>query len=254
MVRKCCIRDCKSEWWPGTDLSFHSFPKKEEARKKWLDAIPPEKLRNTNLNYSSVCSKHFDESSFTDCFNTNTLRNSLKKDAVPTLFGEATEPEFVDLEMLSEPSDDEHEAPEENLFPASMDVGVQTMMNKRTLEDIDELRRREKNLHQRLRRAEQRINELKIIVKSHVERTDMDVIADAIHKYIPEERRDLFLNELAHHVSPSLKKKHEYFMKDFAMTMYLCSREAYECLREKITLPHPSTIRKWVHKKNKEED
>ncbi|XP_011306072.1 THAP domain-containing protein 1-like [Fopius arisanus] len=252
MVRQCCIKDCKSEWWPGTELSFHSFPKREESRKKWLEAIPPGKLRSTNLNYSSVCSKHFNESCFSDCINTKTLRNSLKKDAVPTLFGDATEPEFVNLEMLSDPSDEEFESPEEDVLLTTQDVGVQTTTNKRTFENLEILRRRDKNLRKRLKRAELKIKELKVIVKSHVERTDMDVIADAIHKYIPEDRRDLFLNELTHHVSPSLKKNYELFIKDFAITIYLCSREAYDYLREKITLPHPSTLRKWMKNEEKQ--
>lgn len=65
-----------------------SFPKNEERRKLWLEAIPTLKLDRRVNNNTKICSVHFKPCAF-EKFN-NSCRNYLNKDAVPILFDNRT--------------------------------------------------------------------------------------------------------------------------------------------------------------------
>ena len=103
MVNKCCAFGCKSGYasQDATDvrITFHSFPRDEELRAKWIRANPRKDF--TPTNNSRMCSLHFAESDFVEqhcdsnssrhkSFNSPQLqRRYLKKDAVPSIFSEA---------------------------------------------------------------------------------------------------------------------------------------------------------------------
>ncbi|XP_072747071.1 THAP domain-containing protein 1-like [Anoplolepis gracilipes] len=73
MTTSCILCERRSE--DAHEISFHAFPKNENLRKRWLDAIG-----KTNVEVpaqSSLCSRHFSQSCFTD--------SNLMDDAVPTL-------------------------------------------------------------------------------------------------------------------------------------------------------------------------
>jgi len=100
MVNKCCAYGCKSGYasQDATDVhvTFHSFPRDEELRAKWIRANPRKDF--TPTKNSRLCSLHFAESDFVEqhCDSNATRRASfdspqlqrryLKKDAVPSIF------------------------------------------------------------------------------------------------------------------------------------------------------------------------
>ena len=103
MVWKCCVPGCLSGYVSkktlnidsdrSSQLSFHSFPKDDCLRSKWLTAIHRKDYIVTAN--SRVCSKHFYESDFKEkCEDSNvsiaknktlTLRR-LKSDSFPKVF------------------------------------------------------------------------------------------------------------------------------------------------------------------------
>jgi len=103
MVNKCCAYGCKSGYdsqdATGLRITFHSFPRDEELRAKWIRANPRKDF--TSTNNSRMCSLHFAESDFVEqhcdsnqsryrSFNSPQLqRRYLKKDAVPSIFNDA---------------------------------------------------------------------------------------------------------------------------------------------------------------------
>ena len=102
MVWKCCVPGCLSGYVSKTlnidsdrssQLSFHSFPKDDCLRSKWLTAIHRKDCIVTAN--SRVCSKHFYESDFKEkCEDSNVSRaknktlilRRLKSDSFPKVF------------------------------------------------------------------------------------------------------------------------------------------------------------------------
>uniref|UniRef100_A0A1B6D0X2 THAP-type domain-containing protein n=2 Tax=Clastoptera arizonana TaxID=38151 RepID=A0A1B6D0X2_9HEMI len=75
MTKLCIV--CKKQFnAKDKNRSFFQFPIKNEARKKWLDAIG----RSEVAKYTHVCSDHFDKNSFCE----NVTRKRLLPNAVPT--------------------------------------------------------------------------------------------------------------------------------------------------------------------------
>jgi len=68
MVNKCCAYGCKSGYasQDATDVhvTFHSFPRDEELRAKWIRANPRKDF--TPTKNSRLCSLHFAESDFVE--------------------------------------------------------------------------------------------------------------------------------------------------------------------------------------------
>ncbi|KAK3869747.1 hypothetical protein Pcinc_015592 [Petrolisthes cinctipes] len=62
MPNTCIVRGCKSVTVRGGDIRFHTLPKDNELKRKWL------KLCGASTNYSytlgRVCSRHFDSTAF----------------------------------------------------------------------------------------------------------------------------------------------------------------------------------------------
>ncbi|KAF5306999.1 hypothetical protein FQR65_LT18505 [Abscondita terminalis] len=83
---KCRLSFCKNKYFapPATNIKkFFAFPKNEERRKLWFDAV--NKCLTDQLNYTStkiyVCEDHFDSNCFTDTF-----KKRLNKFAIPNRF------------------------------------------------------------------------------------------------------------------------------------------------------------------------
>jgi len=56
----CCVPDCNNRWNRNPELSFHTFPKNKEQKRRWILAIkrdegPAFKVTNSTV----VCSAHF---------------------------------------------------------------------------------------------------------------------------------------------------------------------------------------------------
>ncbi|XP_011635517.1 THAP domain-containing protein 1 [Pogonomyrmex barbatus] len=80
MVSSCCVEGCKASWRPDVDLSFFSFPlKNEDLLKEWLQVVP---TNNLITKHSRICSNHFDQSQY-EC---TSGKRKLKKNAIPNIF------------------------------------------------------------------------------------------------------------------------------------------------------------------------
>ncbi|XP_011866727.1 PREDICTED: THAP domain-containing protein 1-like isoform X5 [Vollenhovia emeryi] len=74
----CCI--CKSHSGSHADITFHTIPRSEDLRAKWIAVIG----KNVS-NYSKVCSDHFKPSFFQYKINKlNNIQRHLIKGAIPT--------------------------------------------------------------------------------------------------------------------------------------------------------------------------
>nr|CAD7578481.1 unnamed protein product [Timema californicum] len=88
MVASCSAYNCQERYVKGGDITFHSFPKNEELKKKWVLLTRRQNFIPTQA--SKLCSKHFT----LDCFDNDsqcqstTIRKKtkLKQDAVPSIF------------------------------------------------------------------------------------------------------------------------------------------------------------------------
>ncbi|XP_045783383.1 THAP domain-containing protein 1-like isoform X2 [Maniola jurtina] len=77
MVNSCCVSGCKNESYPGSRFSFHKFPKNENLKLKWGNAVPGKISKS-----SVICSEHFKRDDFIPGY----IRKMLKPDAVPSIF------------------------------------------------------------------------------------------------------------------------------------------------------------------------
>lgn len=79
----CCVPKCMASAKCNSVLSFHTFPKDGELRKKWMINIRRDKFSPTDA--SRVCSRHFTAA---DVIQPSAPggRRILKKGAVPVLF------------------------------------------------------------------------------------------------------------------------------------------------------------------------
>nr|CAD7424290.1 unnamed protein product [Timema monikensis] len=88
MVASCSAYNCQERYVKGGDITFHSFPKNEELKRKWVLLTRRQNFIPTQA--SKLCSKHFTS----DCFDNDsqcqstTIRKKtkLKQDAVPSIF------------------------------------------------------------------------------------------------------------------------------------------------------------------------
>ncbi|KYN01657.1 THAP domain-containing protein 7 [Cyphomyrmex costatus] len=63
-------------------ITFHRFPKNENQKRAWINFCNMNKVSDKNVNYTTLCSQHFDES----CFDrTSTMKVRLKPFSVPTV-------------------------------------------------------------------------------------------------------------------------------------------------------------------------
>ncbi|CAG4974675.1 unnamed protein product [Colias eurytheme] len=52
----CVVKNCKSFWKPNSDIKFHSFPKNEVKKNKWLSIVP---IKGKMYQHARICSLHF---------------------------------------------------------------------------------------------------------------------------------------------------------------------------------------------------
>lgn len=111
MVKSCCVEGCKASWRPDGDLSFFSFPmKNEDLLKEWLQVVPTNNQISKN---SRICSVHFEESQY-ECISG---KRFLKKNAIPSIFSKDIA-KFKEIITEVEKS-----------FPASEHIVVESVIN-----------------------------------------------------------------------------------------------------------------------------
>lgn len=63
-------------------ITFHRFPKNKNEKCAWINFVKKDGGLQKNLNYTTLCSQHFDES----CFDrTSAVKVRLKPFSVPTI-------------------------------------------------------------------------------------------------------------------------------------------------------------------------
>ena len=88
MPNNCSVYGCYNRKRNTKDhgISYFTFPKDEEARKKWVYSC--HRSDKINTNNAVICSAHFADEHFEDDLKARILniqRRILKKDAVPTI-------------------------------------------------------------------------------------------------------------------------------------------------------------------------
>ncbi|XP_052235874.1 uncharacterized protein LOC127847777 [Dreissena polymorpha] len=92
MPHHCCVPLCTSDSRvkSSQNLSFHSFPKDESLKQKWVKNIRRDIGKNFNLNkHTRICSAHFEGTCY-EVAVPGQVRRRLKKDALPTIFSWVT--------------------------------------------------------------------------------------------------------------------------------------------------------------------
>ncbi|XP_037527812.1 uncharacterized protein LOC119405097 isoform X2 [Rhipicephalus sanguineus] len=115
MPNKCCVRGCFGNYDGRRKVQVFSFPKEENLRREWIDAIRIRRKNFVPTEYTKVCADHFDPSclerktSYTDPRTGNVLEAALpvprlRSGSVPTIFPAC--PSY-----LSDPGNDTTETP-----------------------------------------------------------------------------------------------------------------------------------------------
>ncbi|XP_014475257.1 PREDICTED: THAP domain-containing protein 1-like [Dinoponera quadriceps] len=177
MVKYCVLKNCKTVWNPLVDVGFHSFPRtNEDLLAKWIASIPRELLPRWTDN-SNICSKHFEK----NCYESGCIvRRQLKKDAVPTIFKCSDEDDNlmskINLGSLQQPGDSNQSVTSSNNIVFHNDIpdlrtirkiDVAVQVESRYLPvspDKAKLKRDIKVLQQRLRRRNEALTSLKLLV------------------------------------------------------------------------------------------
>ncbi|XP_077276547.1 uncharacterized protein LOC143905193 [Temnothorax americanus] len=98
MVSNCCVCGIEKGSVQDLNYSFHRFPKNEDLRLKWWEAVGRKVYRT-----AYICSKHFKAEDFKNKEDLNLIRNILKPSAVPSRHIKFRE---VNFEFVDPSSDD----------------------------------------------------------------------------------------------------------------------------------------------------
>ena len=82
MVNSCVAYNCTNRVKPGSGISFHHFPKNEERRQKWIQAVCRKNWMPSQNSY--ICSVHFESKCVV--IRPGKKGHRLYDDAVPTVF------------------------------------------------------------------------------------------------------------------------------------------------------------------------
>ena len=95
-------RDLESDAQPPIRRHVFRFPKDNEVRKKWVEALGRPNIREDNCNYSGVCELHFLPDDFSE--DMQLQRKWLKREAVPSVFGRKAQERHLRPTSLATPS------------------------------------------------------------------------------------------------------------------------------------------------------
>ncbi|KAM3869961.1 THAP domain-containing protein 6-like [Diretmus argenteus] len=231
-------------------ITFHKFPRDNDARKKWEVALKREGF--TASGSSVLCSQHFKPGDFDRTGQTVRLRDGV----IPSVFsfpvrlqrlekGRATSTSRRAEESPSVASHDPPEAatshpqPQPNddhgyALPASP-AALRTRLYE-ALARVESLEREKKNAMAREKRAKTTVNSLLGDLREN------NLINEELKEKL-ELYSDLQVDLMA-------KQGHEYTKdyREFALTLHLHGPKAYRYLRETrhFPLPHPHTLQRWL--------
>ncbi|KAB0791671.1 hypothetical protein PPYR_03471 [Photinus pyralis] len=241
MVKNCCFSTCKSVWNPYADISFFSFPRKNDPlMQEWIKVVPTNRKITANSTANlRVCNLHFPKESIEQ----KCGKRILKKDAIPTIF--VVQERTVRDSSLAPPTRAQNE---ENEVVGFHSVGTQVSPHhlKPSAKEA-ELQKRVEVLQGQLRRREKRLLTMSLLIK---ELRESGTSSDALEEVLTSKFSGFNLELFRHQAKNSVGKKRRSYsdeMKEFVSTMYFYSPKAYAYVRKQLTaLPHKSTLRKWV--------
>ncbi|XP_044015568.1 THAP domain-containing protein 1 [Aphidius gifuensis] len=277
MVVYCCVKNCKNDWIPNSNLTFHRFPwSNPSLLNAWVNVMP---LRNNNINKSSrICSDHFTEN---DYENNGRIYRRLKKNAVPQIFpcydlsnalsdsshdnvtNNSTQNILTNLSplcegsqhsltpltnnILHEHSNDSSSA--KNMETLNTDEQRTESTNNKILEEKEtSYRRRIKTLQRRLQRNHQKLEKMSNVIKLlRSEGNCTEKLEKELQKRFSNEVLELFLNLKNNQDKPKKGYRYTEKMKEFANTIYFYSPQAYKSLQKKLCLPDKTTLQKCIN-------
>ncbi|KAL4082634.1 hypothetical protein QTP88_029695 [Uroleucon formosanum] len=257
---------CTNRRQKENGIHFHRFPlKRPEVLKKWLHEI---RRKNFTPNqYSYLCSEHFTPSDYLNESRPELDKKLLKDEAVPSVF---KFPQHLQKKQkASRPLlENRQKANDQNMIHAEIvneagkDSSTNTMFyqSETSHQKEDKMvqcniktfnkklyQNKIKILQQRLKRRNSKIKSLKdLILRIKKNVTSSDEVTQMLEDNFGGFPLTLLLHE---HKSKMLHKKGVRYtnaMKDFAKTLFFYSPKAYKYVCKMFTLPHPSTIRKWL--------
>jgi hypothetical protein len=115
---------------------------------------------------------------------------------------------------------------------------------KQTKQKLEDARKELKGLKQKVKRKEAKIASLLEVVKEKNMLNQGQL--DLLKLNFGEQTFTLIENELNTLDKDKHGLRYSEQLKQFAVTLHFYSAQAYDFLREYLTLPHPATIRKWA--------
>ncbi|CAI6365948.1 unnamed protein product [Macrosiphum euphorbiae] len=252
MVNFCSGFNCISSSDVRKDLSFHKFPLKEKERlQKWVHAVRRKDFKPTSS--STLCSLHFNENDFYSAVVSG--KQMLKKSAVPTIlnFPNNLTPKIKERRILQREVTATTTAVHHSEICETgtnfVDIGVQTKLAGEELDrTLQDLRRDKRILQQKLIRRDKRVSSmlemLNLLKNNHlIGDTVEDIFKKQFNSSLPFA---FFQNEIANVNNGSNHKSYSEEIREFCLTLHFYSPRAYEFIRQRSTLPDPSTIRRWI--------
>ncbi|XP_053107763.1 DNA transposase THAP9 [Hemicordylus capensis] len=248
MTRSCSALGCTtrdSGLSREGGISFHQFPLDTLQRTRWIHAVnrvdPKSKKVWIPGPGAILCSKHFVETDF----ESYGMRRKLKKGAVPSVFQHKnSRSECQRLRTVQK-------AVKQPLSNHAYAEEVITEDHNYSLRNPELLSEQQRKMKGRLHLPENTAAAHRSLL--HCQRKASDVIRELVEKQLLSEDTADLLQALFSDLPwefdctrPNSGYTRE--MKQFASTLHLYSNKAYEYVRKRFPLPHPSSLMNWLTK------
>ncbi|KAE9521578.1 hypothetical protein AGLY_018042 [Aphis glycines] len=231
MVVSCSAFGCTNRHIKGGSIQFHKFPlNNPELLKKW--SIEVKRKNFIPTMYSTLCSEHFK-------FDDNQIRPGatvklLKTDAFPSIF---------------------------KAFPSHLKKTIpvkRLKLDRIMTNDVDvkvEQQSTSSEQSTKLLVENETVSDVSVPSSSKLlncgnKSTQCKLRSPTKQMLLAAELEERFggypLHLLLHEHKCSKPLRYSDLMKDFSKTLFFYSPKAYDYVRKLFTLPHPSTIRRWM--------
>ncbi|KAL4090804.1 hypothetical protein QTP88_025577 [Uroleucon formosanum] len=217
------------------------FPSPEKLPDSWVHAVQRRDFKP--ISSSTLYSLHFKETDFYSAIVSG--KQMLKKFVVPTVFNFLNHllPKIKERKILQRENTTTTTAVHNSDNTATcetgtkfVDIGVQTKLTGEELEiTLEDLCRDKKILQQKLSIRDNN-NHL-------IGDTVNDIFKNQFDSSLPFA---LFQNEIANVNNASNHKSYPKEIREFCLTLHFYFPRAFEFIRQRSTLPDPSTIRRWI--------
>ena len=257
--KNCCVAfGCSNSPTNHPELSYHTFPKNEVRKEKWISAV--KRKGWTPSNSSVLCSAHFSRDSY--CRPPGGKQRALLKgDAVPSIFssyptylqsppaktrrilvrGDVAGPSSAGADVAEQIS----EIPETTNEVAPAEPVEKKPRGRPPIPVKKQLPKLRKSVHAlrkqvlRLKRKAQiQKNVLALLQKdSKIQQAQLDVIDGCLGELVKNQAKNKIRKK---------RKEYSQKIKEFALTIYYYSPKAYAYLRTVLELPASRSIRRWL--------